>query len=152
VNCSTLNSRRCSKLSLSLVLSPDVVLTGDFNIHVDDPTDTHAARLGDIFQSFGLVQSVVGPTHVGGHTLDLVVTRSDRPPPAVVVDLPQVSDHSLVKFQLPIQCPPLQYVDVSTRAWKNFDAVRFRDDLLGSCLCCPEDTYDDMTIDELQEL
>jgi hypothetical protein len=25
-------------------------------------------------------------------------------------------------------------------------------DLLGSCLCCPEDTYDDMTIDELQEL
>lgn len=141
-----------SLLEALAVYSSDVVLTGDFNVHVDDPADTRSARLNDILQSFGFIQSVVGPTHIGGHTLDLVITRSDRPPPAVVVDLPQVSDHSLVRFQLPIQRPPLQYVDVSTRAWKNFDADRFRADLLGSCLCCPMDTYEDMTADELHEL
>ena len=118
------------------VYSCDVVLTGDFNIHVDDASDLHAWRLGDVLQSFGLDQSVVGPTHVGGRTLDLVITRSDRPRPTVVVDLPQVSDHSLVRFQLPLQRPQLQYVDVETCTWKGFDAERFRSDLLGSRACC----------------
>jgi len=39
----------------------------------------------------------------------------------VVVDPAEISDHSLVRFQLSIQRPPLQFVDVSTRAWKSFD-------------------------------
>src|SRR5208282_675939 len=97
-----------SVLEALAVYSCDVVLTGDFSIHVDDATDPHATRLDDVLRSFGLVQSVVGPTHVGGHTIDLVITRSDQPRPTVDVDLPDVSDHSLVHFRLPIQRPPLQ--------------------------------------------
>ena len=134
------------------VYSCDVVLTGDFNIHDDDPIDVHAVRLNSILQSFGLVQSVVGPTHRGGHTLDLVITRSDRPRPIVAVDLPLLSDHSLVRFQLPMQRPPLQYVDVAMRAWKNFDQELFRADLLKSRLCCTADGYAGMTVDDLQGL
>ena len=141
-----------SILEAIALYSCDVVLTGDFNIHVDDDADTHAVRLADVFQLFGLVQSVVGPTHVGGRTLDLVITRSDRPRPKIDVDLPQVSDHSLVRFQLPIQRPPIQHVDVETRHWKDFDAASFRADLLASSLCCSPDSYDGLSVDELQKI
>ena len=97
------------------VYSCDVVLTGDFNVHVDDSQVAHAIKLNAMLVSFGLLQSVVGPTREQ-RTLDLVITRSDKPPPVVVVDPAEISDHSLVRFQLSIQRPPLQFVDVSTRA------------------------------------
>jgi len=99
-----------------------------------------------MLQSFGLLQSVVGPTREQ-RTLDLVITRSDRPPPVVVVDPAEISDHSLVRFQLSIQRPPLQFVDVSTRAWKSFDTDCFRDDLLRSPLCCSPNNYSDISVD-----
>ena len=51
-----------------------------------------------------------------------------------------------------IQRPPLQFVDVSTRAWKSFDTDCFRDDLLRSPLCCPPNNYSDISVDELQQL
>ena len=36
-----------------------------------------AAKFLSLLQSFGLVQHVTVPTHVAGHTLDLVITRED---------------------------------------------------------------------------
>ena len=141
-----------SVLEALAVFSCDVVLTGDFNIHVDDVTDSHAVRLADLLKSFGLVQSVVGPTHVLGRTLDLVITRSDRPRPDVSVDLPQLSDHSLIRFRLPIQRPPPRHIDVETRAWRGFNADSFRADLLASRLCCSPDSYEDLSVDELQDV
>ena len=77
-------------------------------------SDPHAVRLLDLVPSFGFVQSVTDPTHILGNTLDLVITGSDLPHPLVIVDLPQVSDHSLVRFQISIQRPPVQFVDIST--------------------------------------
>ena len=93
-----------------------------------------------VFFSLLLVQPVTEQ-----RTLDLVITRSDRP--VVVVDPVEISDHSLVQFQLSIQRPPLQFVDVSTRAWKSFDTDCFRDDLLRSPLCCPPNNYSDISVD-----
>ena len=79
-----------------------IAITGDFNIHVDDPADAHAKTFKEYLDSFNMVQSVVGPTHNCGHTLDLVITRSDLSPSVINVELPQISDHSLVLFQLEI--------------------------------------------------
>ena len=39
--------------------------------------DIYAVRLSELLQSFGCVQHVAEPTHSAGHTLDLVITRSD---------------------------------------------------------------------------
>ena len=79
------------------------------------------------------------------------ITRSDLPHPSVTVDLPQVSDHSLVRFQIPIHRPPPQILNVNRRAWKNFDTERFRVDLLKSELCNPG-IYEGMSVDQGQEL
>ena len=128
-----------------------VIITGDFNIKVNINGDPHATRLIDLIQSFGFIQSVTGPTHTHGNTLDLVITRSDLPHPSVTVDLPQVSDHSLVRFQIPIHRPPPQILNINTRAWKSFDTERFREDLLKSELCSPG-IYEGMSVDQAQEL
>ena len=49
-----------------------VVVCGDLNIHVDQTDDVHAVRLVQLLKSFDCVQHVAEPTHVAGHTLDLV--------------------------------------------------------------------------------
>ena len=45
-----------------------LLITGDFNIHVDKPEDFIAAKFLSILGSFGPTQHVNVPTHVAGHT------------------------------------------------------------------------------------
>ena len=87
----------------SLVLnSCPVLIGGDFNVHVEDPTNPQAVRLSEVFSSFNLIQHVRGPTHKHGHTLDLVVTFSDCRIDDVTVDPAGIiSDHGLVMCRVP---------------------------------------------------
>jgi len=78
---------------------------------------TLVRRFQQLLDTFGLSQSVLGPTHRDGHILDVVITRDDLPQPTIDVrPSDEYSDHSLVLFQLPLPRPPLQFVDVNTRA------------------------------------
>ena len=59
-----------------LVLTPGaLVIVGDFNIHVDDPSDKAAAEFPSLIESFGPKQHVSDPTHRTGHILNSVLTR-----------------------------------------------------------------------------
>jgi hypothetical protein len=49
---------------------------GDLNIHVDRPDSPVAAKFVSTLVSFVLTQHVVDATHIDGHNLDLVITRS----------------------------------------------------------------------------
>ena len=127
-----------------------VVITGDLNIHLDINSDSNAAQLIELL---GFVQSVVGPTHSHGRTLDVVITRSDLPAPLIHVGLPdEVSDHSLLLYQIQADRPRLTVADVSTRAWKGFDEDSFRYDLQNSQLCASPETFLALTADELQNI
>ena len=53
-----------------------LLITGDFNIHVDEPTDSDASRFQDLLSSIGLQQNVDKSTHISGHTLDLMISYS----------------------------------------------------------------------------
>ena len=60
----------------SIILSAEpLLITGDFNLHVDNPDDAEATEFLDTLESMGLKQHVNVPTHELGHTLDLVITR-----------------------------------------------------------------------------
>jgi len=88
-----------------------------------------------------------------GRTLDVVITRSDLPTPLISVGLPdEVSDHSLLLYQIQADRPPLTVADVSTRAWKGFDEDSFRCDLQNSQLCASPETFLALTADELQNI
>ena len=60
----------------TIILSPEsLILTGDYNFHVDVEDDPDARAFLDLLASMGLKQHVNVPTHVSGHTLDLMITR-----------------------------------------------------------------------------
>ena len=59
-------------------LKSDYLLLGDFNIHID--TDSAlTTKFNAILDSCNMRQPVNFPTHIHGHTLDLVITSSDCP-------------------------------------------------------------------------
>ena len=101
-----------------------VIITGDVNIYLDDAGDYNARKLVELIQSFGFTQHVDVPTQRYGHTLDVVASKSDLPAPIIEVRPPgEISDHSLILFQLPLPKPPLHYINVSTRAWRGFKGM-----------------------------
>ncbi len=94
-----------------------LVITGDFNIHVnllelsyDSLSDSKkeywrtARKFMDILDSMGLNQHIVGPTHRSGYTLDLLITRSTD---AVLQGKPCVdamlSDHCSILFKVQVE-------------------------------------------------
>ena len=59
----------------SILLSKEqLLITGDFNIHVDIVDDPDSLKLLDLLESLGLRQHVSQPTHLHGHTLDPIIT------------------------------------------------------------------------------
>jgi len=68
-------------------------------VHVDDVSDTNRNKLLDLLVTPNLVQHVTTPTHVHGHTLDLVITHNDLPVTVPPTDPPLMSDHAFVTNQ-----------------------------------------------------
>ena len=77
-----------------------LILLGDFNIHWYSVADSERQKLSSLLDSFGLCQHVEGPTHTGGHTLDLVISRTvdDLVSLCTVSDF--ISDHNAVLLTL----------------------------------------------------
>ena len=109
------------------------MIAGDFNIHVDDATDIHAGKLSDLLSCHSLRQHVTSPTHVHGHTLDLLITSDEQVITMLPVDPPLLSDHSFVVADcdcLPPPTAPTSYRRV--RSWRVFDVDAFAADLQSS--------------------
>ena len=55
--------------------SQKTLILGDFNFHYEVQVNTDASRSRDILSNHSLCQHVSGPTHMDGHTLDLIITK-----------------------------------------------------------------------------
>ena len=62
-------------LSKFTTLDKQVIIVGDLNFHFDTPSERHTSNVLSTLESFGMRQHVNKATHVGGHTLDVVITR-----------------------------------------------------------------------------
>lgn len=82
----------------------NILVLGDFNIHMDSPSCRLAANFNQVLDSLNLHQSVVGPTHSKGHTLDLVITDSIHISDLQIQDI-GISDHHAVTFRTPLPSP-----------------------------------------------
>ena len=71
-------------------------IVGDINLHLDLADDVHTVKFQHVMSIFGLTQHINSPTHRDGHTLDVLITRSDVVMQSVRVDPPLLSDHSAV--------------------------------------------------------
>ncbi len=130
-----------------LPVPQNLCITGDFNIHMDlldiqedsNMSDSvkqswrTACQFNDILQSLGLKQHIVGPTHQSGHTLDLLITRSEdtflHGPP--VVDT-MMSDHWSILFKGKVRKPAPVIKRVSFRKIRDIDINLLRSDILES--------------------
>ena len=104
----------------------ELLILGDFNIHIDVAGDSDANKLSHFFESVGLQQHVEQYTHVQGHTLDLVISRrSDN----IIEDSPSVdrflSDHGTVLFSLKSTEPLLLEKIISYRKIESIDLNSF---------------------------
>lgn len=62
-------------LRILCTTSANIIILGDFSIHVDTPSCHFAAEFLQLLDCLNLQQHVDVPTH-SGHTLDLVISDS----------------------------------------------------------------------------
>ena len=83
-----------------------VLIAGDLNIHVDNPTRAFESEFLDLIESYGLTQHVSGPTHSGGHTLDLVLSVNIPISDVETMLAHADCDHKAVLFTSSLSIPP----------------------------------------------
>ena len=62
-------------MEMNVNTTGNIILTGDFNIKMNNPDDPDMTTLSDLLDSFDLVNHVRFLTHRSMNTLDLVITR-----------------------------------------------------------------------------
>src|SRR6218665_406512 len=125
-----------SLLSLAATTPNEFVLVGDFNFHVDTPSDTFASSFLNLLSSVNLVQHVNFPTHIENHTLDLLITSTaSLLSPKVSRSAFNITDHFLIMADLEIkpfvQPPPPTH---SFRLTGSIDRPAFIKNILDSQL------------------
>ena len=121
-------------LTTSLVRDDNLLLVGDFNMHVNNIEDPDATTLLDTMEALGLNQKVNFPTHKSGNTLDLVFNEVMSKVQVVQCNEGSViSDHIAVEFFINIKRDAIQREMLSYRNLKKVDIDNlFTDCKLGS--------------------
>ena len=122
------------------------LIVGDFNIHIG--SSNYAAEFTALCTSLNLNQHVLGPTHRNGHTLDLVLTRSDDSMVRSAVSCDHgFPDHFPVFANLLLEKPKLPTVQVSYRKIKSITANALSEAIKKSTIW--ECDMNDLSTDEL---
>ena len=106
-------------LTLACSLSFPILLLGDFNIHVD-AVCSNTNQLLSIFECFNLIQHVNFPTHMRGHTLDLICTSRANISSITSTDT-GISDHKFLDFSFSL--PMLKNCSTTVISYRNLKAV-----------------------------
>ena len=118
-------------------LSP-LVITGDLNIHLDNPSSQHTQNFNDLVNGHGLCQLVTTPTHDLGHILDVILVRnSDRLLYSHLRVIPGISDHSAVTCLLRFDKPKRKVATFSSRDIKGINRTDFANDVTSSSITSP---------------
>lgn len=110
-----------------LSTNDNVIILGDFNIHVDDESDPDTQIFLDTMHVLGLQQHVHEQTHLRGHTLDLVFTEelsSFNVLSCHVGDY--LSDHALVKCTISVKKIRPEQKEILTRKLKTVTPSQLR--------------------------
>ena len=133
----------------SVVMSSELlIISGDFNIHMDVSNNPDTIRFRDFLDSMGLVQHVKRPTHEKGHILDLIITRQcDN----IVATEPwperYFSDHAAIMCEFMTVRPVQKAKYAEYRKLKSIDMQQFAEDIRNSDLCMDPPSDLDMLVD-----
>ena len=97
----------------------ELIITGDFNIHVDQPHTNPSSQFINLLHDFSLTQHINFPTHSQGHTLDLLITRFTSTILSSVSSTdPALSDHLAILFSITV--PPHLKSNRITKVIRNY--------------------------------
>ncbi len=110
--------------------SSNFVITGDFNLHVNDKKDPDTGKLSQILDSYSLSQLIQMPTHLSGNTLDLLITSvSNKELFSNFQSCFYISDHSFVSCHIGEEKPGLEKREIRYRKIKSIDHNAMKNDL-----------------------
>ena len=122
-------------------IDKNIIITGDLNFHLDIPSDRDTIKFNSVLQSCGMLQHVKEPTHVRGHTLDVVITREtdkilsclDVSDPGLLDKSGKITrDHFAVVFSAHAAKPRPVRKTVSFRKLRAIDVDSFKQDIISS--------------------
>jgi hypothetical protein len=120
-----------------LATSPsEIVITGDFNVHVDEPNCPTVSPFINLLDAFSLTQHIHFPTHTSGHTLDLLITRSTS---SIILSTsssdPAISDHHAIHFSISTpSLPKTHLITKLVRCFRSINIDHFSTDIKSSPL------------------
>ncbi len=129
------------------VLNEDFIIAGDINIHVETD-DAPSRKFHEIIDIFDLKQHVCGPTHIKGHTIDVIITRNNKSAVHnVVITKYNLSHHFLIDFVFNAEITEATTKTITYRNVKKVDCKRFCNDIVDqySKLPCTTDMTEKIT-------
>jgi len=116
-----------------VTMSGRFIIMGDFNFHYERVELCDIKRLRNLLHSLNLEQHIQQPTHIHGHCLDLVISRSEElHVSSVDIHPPFISDHSVITLQIPGKQGKTSKKKISYRKVDSIDVSALRQDLAAS--------------------
>ena len=113
-----------------LTCNTNLVVLGDFNIHVNDINNPNANIFLDTMMALGLKQPVEGPTHKSGNCLDLIFTEELSKAKAIGCSKGMfVSDHSSIRCILDIPKENCTRKEIPYRKLRDVDRTQLVKDM-----------------------
>ena len=111
-------------LADNVVLDPNKVITGDFNLHINSPNDDDdAANFKDAMVAQGFRQHIIFPTHKYGNTMDLIfIEEYSNIKVRTCRKGNFICDHYHITCTTTLTKPGITHKLVNYRNFKNIDA------------------------------
>ena len=117
----------------------DILLAGDVNIHMDTD-ELYSNKFRDILRNFNITQHVHFPTHIQGHTLDIIATFGDTPTVSMVeASEYDISHHHLIDFQIAVRSEMKEVKQVMSRNLKGIEMESFMEEVKERILITEQD-------------
>ena len=104
-----------------------VLITGDMNAHFEDENDLDVRHINNILYAYGLKQWVNESSHIGGHTLDFIITYEESPifDDYQIMD-PGLSDHFALVFCI-MQSKSCDVSNITVNDYTAFKGAQFKE-------------------------
>ena len=122
----------CNLLSELVPLPGVLIITGDFNFHLESPEDYYVSRFIGILEEYSLYQAVTASTHENGGLIDLVITTDRNSIMDVEIHNDSVgSDHHPITFHVDCQLQQKNSLsELWLRDYKKLKIAEFKKDIM----------------------
>ena len=110
--------------------SKNIIILGNFNLHVNDKSDTDAQQFIDMVEASRMKQCIDFPTHKKGNTLNLIITELAAEAQIKNVYCgPYISDHCIITSTCSIPKTKMVTKQIKYRDFKKVNMIEMIKDM-----------------------